>query len=315
MVHEKLLKIILLSTSIFWWHLAYSSNLACNAGLKLQDYEPNTVALRNDSNDDENIDFKISQMFPVLHNGCSGELSSKPDWYAHPFISFTGEFGFYALGNRDSSPVIGKRFNPKIFLRKWIQDGDGYFDLGYAHESNGQSINTESAYLQKRQEVLARGERVEFANDYLSRGWDYIDFISKTRVADDIVFKKNHIYVNLKYYLSDGVFQGAPEEFYTWETNNGKARKEVDGITVMFKTSNITKNKKSGVKALLKYTTGYESTFDYNTVRLELTYKIKDFPPIIVWGAKGYNTDLADYYKDLTTFGIGLELRNFLDDY
>lgn len=291
-----------------------SSDPGCDAKIKLQDYGPNTVSIRKDDHDEANIDFTLSQMIPMFHDGCKGNLSNK-DWYVRPYFAFNGQFGFYALDDRDSKPVLGKRFNPKFFLRHWIGDeGEkGYIDVGYAHESNGQSINNEQAYLLKRDEFIQKGERATFANDYLSRGWDYIDINYKKKTRDD-PFYVSDVYVNLKYFLDDGLFQGEPEEYYSWETSNGKSRDQVDGISVLVKSSNIRATKKYGLKAALLLTTGYQDIFQYNTAKIEITYKIKDWPPIQFWAASGYNSDLTDYYKYINSIGVGFEMRNFLKD-
>ena len=286
----------------------------CEAGIKLQDYEANTVAVRKDDNDEVHIDFTLSQMVPILHDGCEGNFSSS-DWYVRPYFAFTGQFGFYALGERDSKPVIGKRFNPKLFVRHWLgEEGrGGYIDIGYAHESNGQSIDTEEAYLQKRADLEANGERVEFANDYLSRGWDYLDFVLKVKNKDNR-FYTSAAYLKLKYFLDDGLFQGEPEETYEWETNDPKKRSEVDGISILLKSSTIRPRQDYGLKLALIYTTGYKDIFENHTIRFEATAKIKEFLPIQFWLSRGYNSDLADYYKQVTSVGIGFELRNFISD-
>jgi outer membrane phospholipase A len=286
---------------------------SCNK-IRLRDYEPNIVAFRRDEHDEEHIDFTLSQMVPIFHDGCRGDSSEQSNWYFRPYFSFTGEFGFYALGNRDSRPVIGKRFNPKFFARHWYGSIGSYVDVGYAHESNGQSINTEDAYLQKIAELEAKGERREFADDYLSRGWDYINVIVKHDKENDDYFASS-VYLQLKYFLEDSPLQGEPEEFYSWETNEGKKRRTVDGVSVMVKSSTINTFKKTGLKLALTYTTGYEDTFENNTVKLEATYRYKEWPPILLWVSEGYNSNLTDYYKKITTVGVGFELRNFLNDY
>ena len=291
-----------------------SNDPGCDAKIKLQDYEPNTVSVRKDDNDEATIDFTLSQMIPMFHDGCKGNLSNK-DWFVRPYFAFTGRFGFYAIGDRDSKPVIGKRFNPKFFVRHWMGDkGEGgYVDVGYAHESNGQSINNEQAYLLKRDEFIQKDERASFANDYLSRGWDYLDFNMKIKTKDDPYYVSD-VYVNLKFFLEDGYFQGDAEEYYPWETNNGKERAEVDGISVLVKSSTINDLRENGLKAAVLLTTGYKDILQNNSVKIEATYKIKDWPPIQFWVASGYNSDLTDYYKYVNSIGIGFEMRNFLKD-
>lgn len=291
-----------------------SNDPGCDAKIKLQDYGPNTVSFRKDDHDAPNIDFTLSQMIPVFHDGCKGDRSEQK-WIIRPYFSFTGRFGFYAIEGRDSRPVIGKQFNPKFFVRHWMGERgqSGYIDIGYAHESNGQSINNEQAYLLKRDEFIQKNERASFANDYLSRGWDYANIIFKRELSDD-PFYISDVYVELKYFLEDGWLQGEPEEFYTWETSNGKGRDEVDGIDILLKFSTINDFKDNGIKLAMLYTTGYKDTFDNNTVKVEATYKIENWPPIQIWASSGYNSDLTDYYRYVNSFGIGFELRNFLKD-
>jgi outer membrane phospholipase A len=319
---KKLLSLIIFIAGLIVAVPAFASSAGCEAGIKLQDYEPNTVAIRKDDNDEANIDFTLSQMVPLFHDGCARSLSFK-DGYVRPYFAFTGQFGFYALGNRSSKPVIGKRFNPKLFLRHWIgKDGQGgYIDIGYAHESNGQSINTEQAYLQKRAEIVAQGERIEFANDYLSRGWDYLDFILKLEKKDDPKEEKKKpnfytsaAYLKLKYFFEYGLFQGEPEEAYVWETNDPKSRSEFDGISIMLKSSTFTPFRDYGLKIALIYITGYKHIFQNSTVRFETTAKIDEWLPIQFWFSRGFNSDLTDYYKQVTSVGLGFELRNFISD-
>ena len=73
---------------------------------------------------------------------------------------------------RDSSPVIGQRFNPEVFFRWWLQ-GDDYVGVGYSHESNGQSINSQSSFVDKQENLRQEGDDERLAKEYLSRGWDY----------------------------------------------------------------------------------------------------------------------------------------------
>ena len=55
------------------------------------------------------MDFKISVKYPVLKDLLSKAL---PD--SGLYFAFTGRWGQY-IGDRYSSPVIAKRFNPKLF--------------------------------------------------------------------------------------------------------------------------------------------------------------------------------------------------------
>ena len=99
-------------------------------------YTPNYVGFThdNDAMDTAFLDFKISIMAPLF-----------PKWfnlntqYGNLFLAVTIRAGQYF--ERDSSPVIGKTFNPKLFYRHWGDSNkneySSYIDAGYAHESNG----------------------------------------------------------------------------------------------------------------------------------------------------------------------------------
>lgn len=287
----------------------------CEAGLKLQDYEPNSVVIRRDAIDETHLNFTLSQMYPIAHDGCIPEQSEQGRWPLVPYFAFTGEFAFYLFDNRNSAPVIGRRFKPKLFFRNWLGDGrQAHIDIGLTHESNGQSINSENLYQRRIEEIEELGERQGFANDYISRGWDSIDINYKQRWQLD--GRNVSVYFNVNYYLEQGPLQGEPEEYWPWENDDGegKARKTVDGLSLLLKSSSIRVNDRFGAKIALKYTTGYDDPFRYNTYRLELTTKFYDFPPVLIWYSNGYNSSLSNYYRDVETFGIGFEFRNFLSD-
>ncbi len=284
--------------------------------LKLQSYEPNTVGFTWDENDVRYLDFKLSQKYPISHNG-RFKTKEEQGYRLYPYFTFTGRFGMY-LGERDSSPVIGKRFNPTLIFRRWLGSRDDYLDIGYAHESNGQRITTLQSFQQLRNEFSVNGENPEFARDYISRGWDYYDFT--WRHCKNSSSRKTSAYLKLKYFLGDGLLQGEPEEYNQWEGGNeGKKRKYVDGITLHGKTVWRYNNRYiSGIKGAVLYTTGYKDVSKYNTYRAEITLIFRNITvihnlPIMLWGSRGYNSDLVDYYKRIDSWGFSFELRNFLD--
>lgn len=281
--------------------------------LKLQSYEPNTLGYTNDKNDVEYMDFKLSLKYPILHDG---EYLGRNTWHyrlPHPYIAFTGRFGQY-ITSRKSAPVIGKRFNPKVFFRYWLWNKDSYLDLGVAHESNGQSIDSQQAYQDLRDDFQNNGEDPDFARDYISRGWDYWDMTLKKAISLKDDKARFSAYLNLKYFLEGGGVQGRPEEYNSWEgSSEGKLRKSVDGITVTAKYSDgLAGGWFSGYKLALIATTGYKDTFEYNSLRGEFTKKIFDIP-FMLWVSDGYQSDLIDYYQRIKSWGFAIELRNYLD--
>jgi len=278
-------------------------------------YEPNSVGFTQDSDDVPFMDFTISiryQLFPDsitrgLNHFDEG-LGLKYSLYA----AFTGRFGQY-IGTRESSPVIGKRFNPKLFVRRWGDAADrpsdlrGYIDFAYGHESNGQSINTAGAYAQAQ----AAAERVEFANDYLSRGWDYLEVVWKKAEYSQLSGLSS--YVTLKYFLDNGLMQGKPEEYNNFENNpEGKARNQVNGIAGMLKYVKSTEQNWAfkDLKLVLSYETGYKEMFRYNTLRYEVGTKLSQLP-LNFWYQNGYNSDLAMYYKKVQSYGIQIQVGSF----
>ncbi|MDH5648174.1 MAG: hypothetical protein OEY67_00850 [Gammaproteobacteria bacterium] len=284
--------------------------------LLLQSYEPNTVGFTWDDNDVRYLDFKLSQMYPISHNG-KFKTREEQGYRTYPYFTFTGRFGMY-LDKRDSSPVIGKRFNPTLIFRRWLGSRENYLDVGYAHESNGQRINTLQSFQQLSSEFAANGENPEFARDYISRGWDYWEL--SWRYSRDGDNEKLSTYLKLKYFLNKGFLQGISEEYNEWENDtDGKKRKYVDGVTLLAKKVWDYDYRLLGkVKSAVEYTTGYKDVAEYNTYRLELTFAFRNIMglhnlPIMVWGSRGYNSDLVDYYKDVNSWGISLEMRNYLD--
>jgi len=269
----------------------------------LQSYEPTTMGYTWDSDDVPFFDFKISVKYPIFP-----ELSSE-----HIFFAFSGRFGQY-LGTRSSSPVIGKRFNPKLFLKFPFDDthrSHGYVDVGYAHESNGQKINTPEEFNE-----IQKGEaKPAFAKDYISRGWDYLEVIVKNT---HWVGEQNKIatFLTANYYLPNGFLQGKPEEYNTWENDSeGKRRATVNGLRAMLKYDHNDDDEKTNrpvtdFKAALILETGYRDAFQNWSTRAELATKIWKLP-IMVWASSGYNSDLALYYKRITSYGVTVEIGGF----
>jgi len=283
--------------------------------LKLQTYEPTKGGITYDDNDVAYLDFTLSQMYPVGHANVPSDGHS---WHGLPFLcfSFTGRFGQY-LGTRASSPVVGKRFNPTVFGRYWL-GGRDCLDLAYGHESNGQRTNTEEGYLDDRADLLRDGDDPDDANDFISRGWDYLgidwhrerdaSLVTRTRKGWESDLK-------LKYFLEDGILQGEAEEYNDWEeSHEGRSRAHVDGITLVLALTQKGKPDDwfGGRRLAASYTTGYKDMFRFSTIRLEATAYIFDIP-VMLWGSAGYNSDLVDYYRRVNTIGLAIDLPNFIE--
>src|SRR5260221_11789185 len=85
-------------------------------------YELTSVGYTKDSDDVGFLDLRLSLRFQVMPelmtramNGLSPGLGDNSGLY----FAFSGRFGQY-IGTRDSSPVVEKRFEPKLFIRHWL---------------------------------------------------------------------------------------------------------------------------------------------------------------------------------------------------
>jgi outer membrane phospholipase A len=267
-------------------------------------YEPTTLGWTKDSDDVGFMDFKLSVRYQILH---FPDKNDKDDNWA-TYFAFTGRFGQY-LGTRDSSPVVTKRLNPKVFYRHWTdKHGSGdYFDVGYNHESNGQSINTSAGFTQAQNEAILKDGSPNAAYDQISRGWDYLDFVWRKKVTGD-----GNAYLMLKYFLPRGLLQGKAEEYgtnFAESDPEGKPRNRVNGIGAMFKQE-FKDCLGATCKFVAFYETGYRSIARYNTLRVETGFKVLQIP-LMIWGQTGYGSDLAQYYKKVSSAGIAVEIGSF----
>lgn len=283
-----------------------SNQLPNEQPVLLEAHEANRVGFTKDSDDKLFMDFLISVQHPIAL-----DYFSKGNGTWLPYFAFTGRFGQY-IGTRDSSPVIAKRFNPKFFIRHFL-DGktisnkdntDAYIDFEYAHESNGQSVDS----LQSFNAVAnSPGNNPDFANDSLSRGWDYLGLAGKQKHADwtlGYAFRK---------YLNRGwVFQTHIEQYMPWE--------DVRSITRINQVSGIHLRAEKTIEKYfiddiaVEIETGNSQPFKYNTVDFELAITSgHDFfdIPFVLWAKTGYNSDLAQYYKKVTSGGIALRFESF----
>lgn len=289
----------------------------------LNDHEPNLIGLSYDDDDQEYfMDFKISLEYPLAQDYLNSTVKDfnptirkicSNDWIksCQPYFAFTGRFGQYIF-DRDSAPVISKRFNPKIFFRLAGKDGN-YLDLEYAHESNGQRISSIESYNALADDFEDNDEKRSYANDYISRGWDYVGFTYKYKLQDqDISF-----YLSYANYIG-GILQGDIEEYNDWEAEVSDhfdwqarrkitSRDQVSGLRLLIKKKG---HLYRDYKAALVIETGTDNPFKYNTYKIELMTKIQNIP-VMIWARTGYNSDLAQYFKEVSSYGITFEFRTF----
>ena len=287
---------------------------------KLCAYEPTTIGYTHDSDDTGFMDFKISvryQLFPAWITRGQNYLRSGLGDNSALYFAFTGRFGQY-IGTRDSSPVVEKLFNPKLFYRLWTDPAhEDHVDLAFAHESNGQSIDSQAEY----QAALATSANQNEVKDQLSRGWDYWEISWKKTVYERPAYQgdrekllKTSIvsYLGLKYFLAYGPLEGPQENYNYWENDpQGKRLNRVSGLSAMLKW--VERGGFLGLsdlKVAARFETGIRETFRYNTYRIEVGTKVLQLP-MSAWWQTGYNSDLAQYYKQVDSYGVQVEIGSF----
>jgi len=311
-------------------HKAQADKGFVQQGFWLEPYEPTTLGATYDSDDVRFMDITLSVKYPVM-----------PDLVCHLFsgreqlaIAFTTRFGFY-WGTRESAPVVGKRFNPKILWRhtydsdslfkprlsagllgEHAQSAPSYVEFAYAHESNGQSITTLQQFQAAEASYQQSDGHPEFAYDYISRGWDYLGFNWKQVLPWGNSASQTSTQLKLRYFLPHGMFQGEPEEVHDWEADpQGKPRRAVNGVALFAKYQRHTESNRpeayfGDLKLAAQYETGYETMFRYSTVRVEAGIQFKQLP-ITLWWQDGYASDLALYFRKVRSWGIELDIGSF----
>ncbi|MEQ8952716.1 MAG: hypothetical protein RL120_01185, partial [Gammaproteobacteria bacterium] len=225
------------------------------------------------------------------------------------------------IGSRRSSPVVARSYNPELFFRVW-RDGvytrtnPSYWDFGYGHESNGQNINSEIAFQRALDDALQNGDSHQSVRDALSRGWDYvsIDWHKQwnTRFFPSLA-GRTETHFEYRHFLSNGVLQGAPEEFNSWENPDPgvRTRDRFAGLKFSLQYNLLDRPCVSLVcfeRVELMQETGHANPFENNTTRVELTTNLAGLP-LHIWGRTGYNSNLVDYYHYSNSWGVGMEFN------
>lgn len=275
--------------------------------------EPNRLGCTKDSYEGSCfMDFTLSMRYPLFYE----VLQEGHKFDMLPFFSFTGRMGQYSGSVRHSSPVVTKRFNPKLYFRVYTSDTVGqplgtadskqdFYDVGYAHESNGQYVDTVALF----NSTAASVGGPDIAQDYISRGWD---FLSYRRHLHFHALGTNSMDIDLRYFLSYGLLQKGREEYFPWEAPRAITRiSQVDGIRLKVDRDFNWYGFKG---ATLFYTTGYRNLARWNTFRAELGFtplsNIMGMP-IVLWGQTGYNNNVTQYYRNAWSVGLAASFETY----
>lgn len=275
--------------------------------------EPNTLGTAEDGYEGvAYMDFNLSLRYPLAYESrLEGRNNITGLWM--PYFSFTGRMSQYF--NRRSAPVVTKRFNPKFMVRVygtepqagrkvWVDDYTlDYYDVGYAHESNGQYVNSAVAF----NDVAANFGSTDIAQDYVHRGWDYLDY------RRHLHFEKNRIGIldlELKYFLKHGLAQKTAMDTYAWETPRTITYiGQVDGIRMR---AGVDVNNGWFKNAYVSWITGYRNIARYNTFRIESTFTpLTTYlgVPVVLWWQTGYDNSVARFYQHSWYAGIAFSFE------
>lgn len=281
----------------------------------LQSFEPITGGLTKDSDDVRFMDVNFSLKIRLTPKNFIPSV--------RPFLAMSTRFGFY-WGTRPNSPVIGKSYNPMLLFRilppqstifscgqcAGSEYGE-FFDIGYAHQSNGQMVHTLAQY----QLQLQSSPGAQYANNFIHRGWDYVD-ASWKKTFD--VHKGITVYAEGKYFIPNGWLQGPEDQYHSWENSpEGKPRDAVDGVELSAdwpsQYAHYTVNTAPPdfrPNLTVRYLTGYQTPFRYSTVRAEFGVQLWTLP-VALWIQDGYMSSLANYYRKVRSVGVELRFESF----
>jgi len=224
--------------------------------------EPSYFVYARDNHDEsKHIEFYLSIKYPLgdeIIHGLLGDNSTL-------FFNYNGKYDFF-VSSRYSSPIISRRQNPGLMYEYKLEEplwGLNSIKTGYFHESNGQTIDSASEYL-----------ATEHAEDYVSRGWDYIPL--EFKFEDD---KNFTFYLKGRYFLEKQMGKHEKEDEIFWEPVVGDQPEieDYDGIRMIFsKKFYFSANGFQSMKIAAIFRSGYK---DYNlSQRYEATFRISDFP-------------------------------------
>ena len=318
---SRILSVVLLT--LFWFPVAAHGEAtrqeaAQEAGnprpqALLSSDEPNRLGCTKDSYERSCfMDFTLSMRYPLFYEA----LQEGHKFDMLPFFSFAGRMGQYSSSVRHSSPVVTKRFNPKLYFRVYTSDTveqqlgttdskQDFYDVGYAHESNGQYVDTVAVF----NSTAASVGGPDIAQDYISRGWDYLSY---RRHLHFHALGTNSMDIDLRYFLPYGLLQKGREEYFPWEAPRAITMiSQVDGIRLKVDRDFNWYGFKG---ATLFYTTGYRNLARWNTFRVELGFtplsNIMGLP-IVLWGQTGYNNSVTQYYRKAWSVGLAASFETY----
>lgn len=267
-------------------------------GKSLSGYEPSYLMYAAD--DESHVEFKISIKYP-LRECPKGDCDTQKD---QVYFAYTGKYDFYIYSEdtpgRESAPIISRVQNPGIYYRRLLgKDSWDYlqsFSIGWFHESNGQQITE-----------LADFNNTLHAEDFVSRGWDYLGVDIKFSSPLKTVLNDDHLYyLRLRAFCNCQAFGKFSKEDDTsiFGSTEGEEIGDYDGLRLLMKSTsgknyNYTLSLRSGVST--------RNAFSNLTVQLEYTYDYLGIPWSILY-FNGYGKDISTYHIKDEYVGVGVKI-------
>jgi outer membrane phospholipase A len=282
----------------FAWDEKYAHNPLFG---RLTSNEPNYFVYVPGDDEDDRVQFNLSLKYPVYDGGAwddndeIGRILRRSRFY----LIYNGTYDFYG-GSRESSPVISRRQNPGLAYQynRRERRGPNTFGLdalrvGWYHESNGQIIET-------RQRFEAAQATVADAQDYISRGWDYLGialYASHGQFAHELQLRTycDCQALGLVDYREDEIF---------WEDLAEQPNiNDYDGLRY--------RGEWRWHKWLtrLELKSGHRDTAALGNVSGRLSFAHMGNFPFSLFYYTGYGRELTTYHERLDYLGIGIELR------
>ena len=256
---------------------------------KLRSNEPNYFVLAKDNHDDWHLEFNLSIQYPLHSFNDQNDL----------LLIYNGTYDFY-FGTRSSSPVISRRQNPGLAMHHDFDTSDqqsAQLRVGWYHESNGQIIETKEEY-----------DNREFAQDYVSRGWDYLGlnyyfYLWGTKQELDLRLFCDCQAVGLDDGREDDVFWASVDE----QPNIN----DYDGIRWKLDFGELRFGSNRFVKPRLEFKMGNRELNSLENFSTKLTLYELFYPksPFTVFYFNGYGKEIASYNDRNSYIGFGFELR------
>lgn len=258
---------------------------------KLKGNEPSYFVYARDNNSAfDHIEFYLSVEYPMLEGPVHRLFGLNTDLY----FNYNGKYDFY-LEKRYSSPVISRQQNPgAMFEYRLDQPSYGLSTIksGYFHESNGQTIDSAADYA-----------TTENAEDFISRGWDYIPLELKFEFPEKL--PGFSFYFKGRYFLPKQLFMNDKEDTIFWDRSDNSKIEDYAGLSLVISSQTLIDNRYiEGFKLAAIYRTGYS---DFNlSQRYEATFRTLGLP-LYIFYFSGYGNEISNYQERGYTLGVGVE--------